>query len=76
MPYFFLKQNFKYHFWQYKSFIGILKINVLKRAYKKIQLGQHAEIYLAAIKAQDKAKMELPLDVVSKHAFLYLWMPD
>ena len=31
---------------------------------------------IVAVKVQDKAKMELALDMVSKHAFLYLWMPE
>ena len=34
--------------------------------------GQHSEIYLLTLKEQDKTKMELPLGMVSKHAFWYL----
>ena len=63
-------------FWQYKSFIEISKKNVLEKAYKKFQRGQHAEMLLLPFKVQDQAKMELSLDIVSKHAFLYPWMPD
>ena len=63
-------------FWQYKSFIEISKKNVLEKAYKKFQRVQHAEMHLIALKTQGKAKMELSLDMVSKHAFLYLYLPD
>ena len=37
---------------------------------------EHTEIYLLGIKAQDKAKMKLPLDMVNNHEFLYLFFPD
>ena len=63
-------------FWQYKIFIEISKKNVLEKAYKKFQRVQHVEMHLLALKAQGKAKMELSLDMVSKHAFLYLYLPD
>ena len=43
--------------------------NVLARAHKKFQRGRHAEIYLLTLKGQDKTKMELPLVMLSKHAF-------
>ena len=63
-------------FWQYKIFIEVSKKNVLEKAYKKFQRVQHAEMHLLALKAQGKGKMELSLDMVSKHAFLYLYLPD
>ena len=43
----------------------ILWKNVLARAHKEFQCGQHSEIYLLTLKEQDKTKMELPLDMVS-----------
>ena len=49
---------------------------MLARAHKKFQSGQHSEIYLLPLKEQDKTKMELPLGMVSKHAFWYLYLPD
>ena len=52
-------------FWQYKIFIEISKKNVLEKAYKKFQRGQHAEMHLLALKAQGKAKMQLSLDMVN-----------
>ena len=51
------------------SFTGIIEEKRALRAYKKFQCSQHAEMYLLALEAQDKAKMELPLDMVSKHTF-------
>ena len=39
--------------------------NVLARAHKKFQRGQHSEIYLLTLKEQDKTKMKLSLDMVS-----------
>ena len=42
--------------------------NVLVRAYKKLQAGRHAKIYLLTLKEQDKTKIELPLDTVSMSA--------
>ena len=50
----------------------ILTKNVLARAHKKFQSGQHSEIHLPTLNEQDKTKMELPLGMVSKHAFWYL----
>ena len=49
---------------------------MLARAHKKFQRGQHSEIYLLTLKEQDKTKMELPLGMVSKFAFWYLYLPD
>ena len=46
-------------------------INVLAGAHKKFQRGQHSEIYLT-LKEQDKSKMNLPLNMVSKHPFWHL----
>ena len=48
---------------------------MLARAHKKFQRGQHSEIYSLALKEQDKTKMELPLVMVSEHAFWYLYLP-
>ena len=45
--------------------------NVLARAHKKFQREQHSEIYLLTLKKQNKTKMKLSLDMVSKHAFWY-----
>ena len=52
--------------------------NVLARAHKKFQRGQHSETYLLTLMEQDKTKMELPLGMVSKHdiAFWYLYLLD
>ena len=58
------------------SFIVISAKNVLARAHKKFLCEQHSEIYLLTLKEQDKTKMELPLDMVSKHAFWYPYLPD
>ena len=44
----------------------MLTKNVLVRAHKKFQRK------ILTLKGQDKTKMELPLVMVSKHAFLYL----
>ena len=54
----------------------ILIKNVLARTHKKFQRGQHSEIYLLTLKEQDKTEMELPLGMVSKHAFWYPYLPD
>ena len=45
--------------------------NVLARAHKKFQREQHSEIYLLTLKKQNRTKMKLSLDMVSKHAFWY-----
>ena len=37
---------------------------------------KQSEIYLLTLKEQGKTKMELPLDMVSKHAFWYPYLPD
>ena len=39
--------------------------NLLARAHKKFQCGQHSETYVLTLKEQDKTKMELALDMVS-----------
>ena len=49
---------------------------MLARAHKKVQRGQNSETYLLTLREQDKTKMELPLGMVSKHAFWYLYLPD
>ena len=49
---------------------------MLARAHKKFQRGQHSEIYLLTLKEQDKTKMELRLDMVSKHAFWYIYLQE
>ena len=49
---------------------------MLAGAHKKFYHIQHPEIYLLDLKVQYKRKIKLPLDMVSKHAFLYLCLPD
>ena len=49
---------------------------MLARAHKKFQREQYSEIYLLTLKEQDKTKMELPLDMVSKHGFWYPYLQD
>ena len=46
--------------------MGISNKNVLAKAYKKFQRSQHAEMHLLAFKAQNKARIELSLDIVSR----------
>ena len=58
------------------QFYSNLGKKVLARAHKKFLCEQHSEIYLLALKEQDKTKMELPLDMVSKHVFWYPYLPD
>ena len=48
----------------------------VSKSPQEFQSGQHSEIYLLPLKEQDKTKMELPLGMVSKHAFWYLYLPD
>ena len=49
--------------------MAISRKNVLARAHKKFQRGQHSEIYLLTLKERDKTIiMELPLGMVSKHS--------
>ena len=38
----------------------MLTKNVLAKAHKKFQRGQHPEIYLLTLNKQDKTKMEFP----------------
>ncbi len=49
---------------------------MLTGAHKKFYRIQHPEIYLLDLKVQYKHKIKLPLDMVSKHVFLYLCLPD
>ena len=49
---------------------------MLAGAHKKFYRIQHPEIYLLGLKVQYKRKIKLPLDMVSKHVFLYLCLPD
>ena len=49
---------------------------MLVGAHKKFERVQHTEIHLLGLKLQYQAKMKLPLDMVSKHVLLYLWLPD
>ena len=49
---------------------------MLAGAHKKVYCIQHPEIYLLDLKVQYKHKIKLPLDMVSKHVFLYLCLPD
>ena len=51
---------------------GVLYSYMLAGAYKKFEGVQHTEIHLLGIKVQYKLKIKLPLDMVSKHALLYL----
>ena len=58
------------------SFIENSGKNVLAGAHKKFYRIQHPEIYILDLKVQYKHKIKLPLDMVSKHVFLYLCLPD
>ena len=52
---------------------------MLAGAHKKMKKSyriQHPEIYLLDLKVQNKHKIKLPFDMVSKHVFLYLCLPD
>ena len=49
---------------------------MLAGAHKKFYCIQHLEIYLLDLKVQFYHKIKLPLDMVSKHVFLYLCLPD
>ena len=49
---------------------------MLAGPHKKFYRIQHLEIYLLDLKVQYKHKIKLPLDMVSKHVFLYLCLPD
>ena len=49
---------------------------MLAGAHKKFYRIQHPEIYLLDLKVQYKHKIKLPRDMVSKHVFLYLCLPD
>ena len=49
---------------------------MLAEPHKKFCRIQHLEIYLLDLKVQYKHKIKLPLDMVSKHVFLYLCFPD
>ena len=49
---------------------------MLAGAHKKFYRIQHPEIYLLDLKVQYKHKIKLPLDMVRKHVFLYLCLPD
>ena len=46
---------------------------MLAGAHKKFYRIQHLEIYLLDLKVQ---YMKLPLDMVSKHVLMYLYLPD
>ena len=49
---------------------------MLAGAHKKFYRIQHPEIYLLDLKVRYKHKIKLPLDMVSKHVFLYLCLFD
>ena len=49
---------------------------MLAGAHKKFYGIQHPELYLLDLTVQYKHKTKLPLDMVSKHVFLYLCLPD
>ena len=44
--------------------------------HKKFYRIQHPEIYLLDLKVQYKHKIKLPLVMVGKHIFLYLWFDN
>ena len=67
--------NFDF-FCQKYSFIENSGKNVLAGSQKKFYRIQHPEIYLLDLKVQYKRKIKLPLDIISKHVFLYLCLPD
>ena len=59
------------------SFTGkFKKKHVVAEAHMKFERVQCTEIYLLGLKVQYKPKFKLPLDMVSKHVFLYLQRPD
>ena len=49
---------------------------MLAGAHKKFYRIQHPEIYLLDLKVRYKHKIKLPLDMVSKHVFLYFCLSD
>ena len=49
---------------------------MLPGAHKKFYRIQHPEIYLLDLKVQYQHEIKLPIDMVSKHVFLYLCLPD
>ena len=49
---------------------------MLAGTHKKFYRIQHPEMYSLDLKVQYKHKIKLPLDMVSKHVFLYLCLPD
>ena len=49
---------------------------MLAGAHKKFYRIQHPEIYLLDLKVQYQHKIQLPLDMVTKHVFLHLCLPD
>ena len=64
-------------FWQYKSFYrNIEEKRVGKRLYKISAQPACRNALISLKEAQNKAKIELSLDMISKHALLYLLMPD
>ena len=65
--------NLKFHIFD-NCFIGKFKKNVLVGAHKKFKRVQQTETYLLSPKVQDKRKMKLPLDMVSKHVYILLYL--
>ena len=49
---------------------------MLAGAHKKLKRARHTEMYLLGLKVQYKHKFKFPLDMVSKHVFLYLQLSD
>ena len=60
--------NLKFHIFD-NSFLGKFRKNVLVGAHKK-----QTETYLLSPKVQDKRKMKLPLNMVSKHVYMLLYL--
>ena len=58
----------------YQNYVYIYKYIYQKQKY--IYRFQHPEIYLLDLKMQYKHKIKLPRDMVSKHVFLHLCLPD
>ena len=58
----------------YQKYVYIYKYIYQKQKY--LYRFQHPEIHLLDLKVQYKHKIKLPRDMVSKHVFLYLCLPD
>ncbi len=47
---------------------------MLAGAHNTCERRRHTEMYLNALKVQNEGRMELPLDMVSFHSFLFLYL--